>query len=90
MATDGAPNMIDRRGGLVAFLRQHMGKENLLSYNCMIRQQALSVKEGCVLQETMQIVVNFIRARGLIHRKFQSHPAALVDVDGGDVQGSYS
>ena len=78
ICTDGAPSMLGRRAGLVAMFRQRIGKPNLLSYHCIIHQQALCTKGGCGLQETMQNVVeivNLIRARALNHRKFQNHLA---------------
>ena len=88
LCTDGAPSMIGRQSGFVALFRQEIGKPNLISYHCIIHQQALCAKAGCGMQDTMKTVVesvNLIRARSLNHRRFQNHLAALDDADFGDV-----
>ena len=88
LCTDGAPSMLGRQAGFVALFRQEIGKPNLISYHCIIHQQALCAKAGCGLQETMKTVVesvNLIRARSLNYRRFQNHSAALDDAEFGDV-----
>ena len=83
--------MLGRQAGFVAaLLRQAIcrPKPNLISYHCIIHQQALCAKTGCGLQDTMKTVVdtmNVIRARSLNHRRFQNHLAALDDAYIGDV-----
>ena len=87
ICTDGAPSMLGRRAGLVTRFRQRIGKPNLLSYHCIIHQQALCAKGGYGLQETMQTVVeivNLIRVHGLNQRRFQNHLATF-DAECGDV-----
>ena len=77
-----------RQAGFVALFRQEIGKPNMISYHCIIHQQALCAKAGCGLQDTMKTVVesvNLIRARSLNHRRFQNHLAALDDAEFGDV-----
>ena len=88
LCTEGAPSMLGRQAGFVALFRQEIGKPNLISYPCIIHQQALCAKAGCGLQYTMKTVVervNLIRARSLNHRRFQNHSAALDDAEFGDV-----
>ena len=88
VCTDGAPSMLGRQAGFVALLRQAIGKPNLISHHCIIHKQALCVKTGCGLQDTMKTVVdtvNVIRARSLNHRRFHNHLAALDDAEFGDV-----
>ena len=73
LCTGGAPSMLGRQAGFVALLRQEIGKPNLISYHCIIHQQALCAKAGCGLQDTMKTVVeslNLIRSRSLHHRWF--------------------
>ena len=87
VCTDGALSMLGRQAGFVALFRQAIGKPNLTSYHCIIRQQALCLKR-CGLQDTMKAVVDtvkVIRARSLNHRRFQNHLAALDDAYFGDV-----
>ncbi|KAI0223668.1 Protein ZBED8 [Lamellibrachia satsuma] len=88
LCTDGAPIMLGRQAGFVVLFHQEIGKPNLISYHCIIHQQAVCAKAGCCLQDTMKTVVesvNLIRARSLIHRRFQNHSAALDDAEFGDV-----
>ena len=88
LCTDGAPSMLGLQAGFVALFRQQIGKPNLISYHCIIHQQALCEKAGCDLQDMMKTVVesvNLIRARSLNHRRFQNHLAALDDAEFGDV-----
>ena len=80
--------MLGRQAGYVALFRQEIGKPNLISYHCIIHQQALCAKAGCVQQDTMKTVVesvNLIRARSLNHTRFQNHLAAFDDAEFGDV-----
>ena len=46
LCTDGAPSMLGRQAGFVALFRQEIGKPNLISYHCIIHQQALCAKAG--------------------------------------------
>ena len=85
---DGAPSMLGCQAGFVALFRQEIGKPILISYHCIIHQQALCAKAGCGLQDTMKTIVesvNLIRTRSLNHRRFQNHLAALDDAEFGDV-----
>ena len=88
LCTDGAPSMLGRQAGFVSLFRQEIGKPNLISYHCIIHQQALCAKAGYGLQDRMKTVVksvNLIHARSLNHRRFQNHLAALDDAEFGDV-----
>ena len=82
------PSMLGRQAGFVALFRQEIGKPNLISYHCIIHQQALCTKAGCGLQDTRKTVVesvNLIHACSLNHGRFQNHLAALDDAEFGDV-----
>ena len=88
LCTDSAPSMLGRQAGFGALFRQEIGKPNLISYHCILHQQALYAKAGCGLQDTMKTIVesvNLIRARSLNHRSFQNHLATLDDAEFGDV-----
>ena len=88
LCTDGAPSKLGRRAGFVALFRQEIGKPNLISYHCIIHQQALCAKAGCGLQDTMKTVVesvDLISSRSLNHRRFQNRLVAFDDAKFGDV-----
>ena len=71
-----APSMFCRQAGFVALFRQEIGKPNLITYHCIIHQQAFFAKARCGLQDRMKTVVervNLNHARSLNHRRFQNH-----------------
>ncbi|XP_060786769.1 general transcription factor II-I repeat domain-containing protein 2A-like [Neoarius graeffei] len=77
LTTDGAPAMCGEKSGLVGRMRVKM-QENctgeLTAYHCLIHQETLCCKV-LKMEEVMSTVtqtVNFIRAKGLNHRQFQS------------------
>ena len=75
LCTNGAPSMLGRQAGFVALFRQEIGKPNLISYRCIIHQQALCAKAGCGLQDTMKTVVEGVSLREICctassHREF--------------------
>lgn len=54
MCTDGC------QSGFVAILMKHLQNEELLSFNCIIHQESLSVKFGKDLKSVMKKVVNIV------------------------------
>ena len=52
------PKYVSRRAGLVTRFRQRIGKANLLSYHCIIHQQAQ--KEAAACRKTMQTVAEIM------------------------------
>ncbi|XP_050994546.1 general transcription factor II-I repeat domain-containing protein 2A-like [Labeo rohita] len=72
ITTDGAPSMTGKHKGLVAEMRKI--SPDLLAFHCIVHQQALCSKlvDGYFVEvmDTVVKVVNFIRARPLMHRRF--------------------
>uniref|UniRef100_H3BFL4 DUF4371 domain-containing protein n=1 Tax=Latimeria chalumnae TaxID=7897 RepID=H3BFL4_LATCH len=74
VTTDGAPCMTGKHRELVAEMTKE--QPNLLTFHCIVHQQALCSKLGDghmkgVMDKVVK-VVNFIRARPLLHRRFVS------------------
>ena len=76
VATVGAPSMIGRKVGVVVKLREKVNAANpeqvFWNFHCILHQEALCCK-SLKMDHVMRVVidtVNFIRARGLNHRKF--------------------
>uniref|UniRef100_A0A672PL12 HAT C-terminal dimerisation domain-containing protein n=1 Tax=Sinocyclocheilus grahami TaxID=75366 RepID=A0A672PL12_SINGR len=72
ITTDGAPSMTGKHKSLVAEMRKLC--PDLLAFHCIVHQQALCSKlvDGYFVEvmDTVVKVVNLIRARPLIHRRF--------------------
>uniref|UniRef100_A0A672PGZ3 DUF4371 domain-containing protein n=1 Tax=Sinocyclocheilus grahami TaxID=75366 RepID=A0A672PGZ3_SINGR len=72
ITTDGAPSMTGKHKSLVAEMRKLC--PDLLAFHCIVHQQALCTKlvDGYFVEvmDTVVKVVNLIRARPLIHRRF--------------------
>uniref|UniRef100_A0A671TSU0 Uncharacterized protein n=1 Tax=Sparus aurata TaxID=8175 RepID=A0A671TSU0_SPAAU len=87
ITTDGAPSMTGASRGLAGHIKREMEERGLtppLQIHCLIHQQALCCK---VLkwESVMKVVVsciNFIRANGLKHRKFQAFLTELESAHG--------
>ncbi|XP_070761850.1 general transcription factor II-I repeat domain-containing protein 2-like [Enoplosus armatus] len=78
LATDGAPSMIGKKAGVVTKFREKVqalnGGDGFWTFHCILQQEALCCK-SLKMDHIMQVVVgtvNFIRARGLNHRQFDS------------------
>lgn len=76
LATDGAPSMIGRKAGVAAKLKQKLqsNRAPFLSFHCILHQESLCSKT-LKMAHVMDVVfktVNFIRARALNHRQFQT------------------
>jgi hypothetical protein len=78
LTTDGAPSMLGNRSGFVYQVKAKQREINspleLISFHCIIHQQALC-SQVANLESVMSVVVktvNYIKARGLNHRQFQS------------------
>ncbi|XP_061686716.1 general transcription factor II-I repeat domain-containing protein 2-like, partial [Syngnathoides biaculeatus] len=78
LATDGAPSMIGKKAGVVTKFRDKVqaanGGGNFWTFHCILHQEALCSK-SLRMDHVMEVVVrtvNFIRARGLNHRQFDS------------------
>nr|XP_033805884.1 general transcription factor II-I repeat domain-containing protein 2-like [Geotrypetes seraphini] len=75
VCTDGAPCMVGKSRGFVAFLREHV-KRPILSFHCILHQEALCAQMcGEQLGEVMSLViqvVNFIVAQALNDRQFKT------------------
>ena len=69
VATDGAPNMKGAHKGFITMLQKAMDR-NLLSFHCIIHQEALCAKTfPPVITEVVQII-NKIKTKGLNHGQF--------------------
>ena len=78
VATDGAPSMIRRKTGVVTKFREKVqaanGGQTFWTFHCILHQEALCCK-SLKMDHVMKVVVqtvNFIRAKGLNHRQFDS------------------
>lgn len=78
LATDGAPSMVGSKSGFVSLVKAKQREINspivAIPFHCIIHQQALCSKVAD-LENVMTVVVktvNYIKARGLNHRQFQS------------------
>lgn len=78
LATDGAPSMVGRKAGVVAKFKAKVEalrpEQALLGFHCILHQDALCSK-SLKMNNVMDVViktVNFIRARGLNHRQFDT------------------
>ena len=76
VATDGAPSMIGKHSGLVAFLKKQDGidKNRFINYPCIINQENLYAKtlRFDAVMKVVNTVVKFIRAKALNHRQFKT------------------
>lgn len=78
LATDGAPSMIGRKAGVATKFRDKVqtanGGQEFWIFHCILHQEALCCKT-LQMDHVMSVVVktvNFIRARGLNHRQFDT------------------
>ena len=69
VATDGAPSMIGKHSGLVAFLKEQDGidRNTFIDYHCIILQENLCAKtlRFDAVMKVVKSVVKFIRAKAL-------------------------
>ena len=79
IVTDGAPSMNRKKNGLVALFRSdERTRDDIISYHCLIHQehlislQCLKFPQMSEVMKDVISVVNFIRARPLIHRQFRA------------------
>ena len=76
VATDGAPAMIGKNIGFAGLFRKRFEDENLecpAMLHCIIHQENLAAKSLKMenVLATVKSAVNFIKSKGLKHRKFQ-------------------
>ena len=78
LATDGAPSMVGRKAGVATKFREKVqdanGGQDFFAFHCILHQEALCCKT-LKMDHIMSVVVktvNFIRARGLNHRQFDT------------------
>lgn len=73
ITTDGAPNMVGKHNGFVQLFSKEISHP-LISFHCLIHQEALCAKDSLKsLQNVMEVVtkvVNFITSRALNNRQF--------------------
>ena len=81
--------MVDKREGLVKLIEDDAipaQNSHLIKYHCLVHQENLCTK-ALKMGNVMQIIiktVNFIRAKGLNHCRFQEFLRSI-DVDYGDI-----
>ena len=89
VATDGAPSMIGKHNGLVAFLKKQDGidKNTFIDYHCIIHLENLCAKtlRFDAVMKVVNTVVKFIRAKALNHRQFQNFLTSEWEADHGDM-----
>lgn len=78
LTTDGAPNMVGGKTGLVGRLRDFVKLKRLESpvvFHCLIHLQALcsKVMDMAHVMKVVVKVVNFIRSHALNHREFRTY-----------------
>lgn len=75
LCTDGSPNMIGKYKGFVALFKQNV-KHELLSFHCIVHQEALCAQTFPVeINQVMTLVVKIINkiiASALNHRQFRA------------------
>ena len=73
ITTDGAPTLTGKHNGFITLFKESVDKE-ILNYHCLIHQQQLCVQKLNMKHLMTDLVkaVNFIRSRGLNHRKFKA------------------
>ncbi|XP_060845493.1 general transcription factor II-I repeat domain-containing protein 2A-like [Rhopalosiphum padi] len=73
ITTDGTPNMVGKHNGFVQLFSKEISLP-LISFHCLIHQEALCAKDSLKsLQNVMEVVtkvVNFITSRALNNRQF--------------------
>jgi len=73
ITTDGAPNMVGKHNGFVQLFSKEISHP-LISFHCLIHQEALCAKDSLKsLHNVMEVVtkvVNFITSRALNNRQF--------------------
>lgn len=78
LATDGVPSMVGRKAGVATKFREKVqiakGGQDFFAFHCILHQEALCCKT-LKMDHVMSVVVktvNFIRARGINHRQFDT------------------
>ena len=73
ITTDGAPALTGKHNGFITLFKESVDHE-ILSYHCLIHQQQLCAQKLNMKHLMTDLVkaVNFIRPRGLNHRKFKA------------------
>uniref|UniRef100_A0A8C9ZDY1 SPIN-DOC-like zinc-finger domain-containing protein n=1 Tax=Sander lucioperca TaxID=283035 RepID=A0A8C9ZDY1_SANLU len=76
VATDGAPSMTGAHKGFVALLQKSTLNRKLLTFHCILHQEALCAQtfppECTEVMNVVIQIVNKIMAKGLNHRQFRS------------------
>ena len=89
MTTDGAPCMIGKHSGLVAFLKKQdvIDKNAFMDFYCIIHQENLGAKmlQFDAIMKVVNNAVKFIPEKALNHHQFQNFLTSKWEADHSDM-----